>query len=107
MAPSTEGINMSILVRFAPASMTAEQYEAVGKQLEASWPPDGLELHVCFGSGDQLKVSEVWESREKMDTFAATLMPLLEQNGVDVQTAQPEFHDVVSFEAFKTEASSA
>jgi hypothetical protein len=94
---------MSILVRFAPASMTAEQYEAVGKQLEESWPPEGLELHVCFGSGDQLKVSEVWESREQLDAFAGTLMPILEQHGV-VQSAQPEFHDVVSFESFKTEA---
>ena len=95
---------MSILVRFAPASMTAEQYEAVGKQLEESWPPEGLELHVCFGSGDQLKVSEIWESREKLDAFAGTLMPILEQHGVDVQSTQPEFHDVVSFESFKNEA---
>jgi hypothetical protein len=95
---------MSILVRYAPASMTAEQYEAVGNQLEESWPPDGLELHVCFGSGDQLKVSEVWESREKLDAFAGTLIPILEQNGIDVQGAQPEFHDVVSFESFKTKA---
>jgi hypothetical protein len=96
---------MSILVRFAPASMTAEQYEAVGNQLEESWPPEGLELHVCFGSGDQLKVSEVWESREQLDAFAGTLMPILEQHGVEVPSAQPEFHDVVSFESFKTKAS--
>jgi hypothetical protein len=96
---------MSILVRFAPASMTAEQYEAVGNQLQESWPPEGLELHVCFGSGDQLKVSEVWESREQLDAFAGTLMPILEQHGVDVQSAQPEFHEVVSFESFKTAAS--
>jgi hypothetical protein len=32
-------------------------------------------------------------------------MPILEQHGVDVQSARPEFHDVVSFESFKTEAS--
>jgi hypothetical protein len=82
--------------------MNAEQYEAVAKELEPSWPPDGIELHVCFGSGDQLKVSEVWESREKLDAFGATLMPILEQNGIDVQSARPEFHDVVNFEAFAT-----
>jgi hypothetical protein len=96
---------MAILVRFAPTSMTVEQYDAVGKQLEPSWPPDGLQLHVCFGSGDQLKVSEVWESREKLDVFGATLMPILEQNGVDVQGTQPEFHDVVNFQAFTAESS--
>ncbi|MDX6484974.1 MAG: hypothetical protein QOF43_127 [Gaiellaceae bacterium] len=95
---------MSFLVRFAPASMTAEQYDAVGKELEPSWPPEGLELHVCFGSGDQLRVSEVWESREQMEAFGATLMPVLERHGIDVQSVEPEFHDVVSFEAFKTAA---
>jgi hypothetical protein len=95
---------MSILVRFAPASMTAEQYEAVGNQLQESWPPEGLELHVCFGSGDQLKVSEVWESREKLDAFQVTLLPILEQNGIDVRSTQPEFHEVVSFESYKTAA---
>jgi hypothetical protein len=91
---------MSILVRFAPASMNAEQYEAVAKELEPSWPPEGIELHVCFGSGDKLKVSEVWESREKLDAFGETLRPILERHGIDVGTAPPEFHDVVNFEAF-------
>ncbi len=98
---------MSILVRFAPVSMNADQYDAVGKELEESgnWPPAGMELHVCFGSGDALRVSEVWESRDQLDAFASVLMPVLERHGIDVQAAAPEFLDVHSFRAFKTEPS--
>lgn len=98
---------MSILVRFAPVSMNAGQYDAVAKKLADSgnWPPDGMELHVCFGSGDALRVSEVWESRNKLDAFATVLMPLLEEHGIDVQSTQPEFLDVHKFESFKTASS--
>ena len=50
---------MSVLVRFAPPSMTAEQYDAIVNRLydEGIHPADGLELEVCFGSGDQMKVN--------------------------------------------------
>ena len=93
---------MSILVRFSPGSMTANQYDAVGEKLESTgpWPPDGLKLHVCFGSGDALRVSEVWESREKMEAFGAVLMPILAENGIDVQGTPPEFLAVHNFQAF-------
>jgi len=91
---------MSILVRFAPASMTAEQYDAVSAKVQSTteWPPDGLQIHVCFGSGDQLRVSEVWESREKMDAFGSHLMPILSEAGIDVESTAPEFLDVHALE---------
>jgi hypothetical protein len=97
---------MSILVRFSPSSMTAAQYDAVEEKLGSAghWPPDGLELHVCFGSGDALRVSEVWESREKMEAFGAVLMPILQESGIDVQSTPPEFLDVHNLQAFRTPA---
>jgi hypothetical protein len=90
---------MSIVVRFAPKSMTTEQYEQVrGKvQSTSQWPPDGLEIHVCFGSGDQLRVSEVWESREKLDAFGETLMPVLSEAGIEL-AGEPEILDVHNLE---------
>ncbi len=50
---------MSILVRFSPPSMTAEQYDTILERLykEGVHPDPGLELELCFGSGDQMKVS--------------------------------------------------
>jgi len=99
---------MSILVRL-PSSVTAEQYESVRKKLESTnqWPADGVEAHVCFGSGDTLRVSEIWESREKMEAFAAVLMPLLEEHGIDVQSTPPEILEVHRFEAFRTSSGSS
>ena len=97
---------MSILVRFTPSSMTAEQYDAVSSKLDAAghWPPDGIELHICFGSGSALRVSEVWESAEKMEAFGAILMPLLEENGIDVTSTAPEVVNIHSLQVFSASA---
>ena len=91
---------MSILVRFSPANLTLEQYEEVNRRLRevGSFPPDGQELHVCFGEDGALRVSEVWASEEKMRAFGETLMPILEQVGVGM-ASPPEILPVVNFEA--------
>ena len=62
---------MSIVVRFAPASMTAEQYDETRRRLEESgdFPPEGMDYHVCFGTDGKLRVSEIWDSREQLAAF--------------------------------------
>ena len=49
-----KGKRISVLVRFSPPSMTADQYDTILDRLykEGIHPADGLELEVCFGSGD-------------------------------------------------------
>jgi hypothetical protein len=96
---------MAILIRFAPSGLTSEQYNSVGKKLEGAgvWPPDGLLAHVCFGSSGNLRVSEVWESRQQQEQFAEHLMPLLQEENVDL-TGEPEILDVEGY--FMREASS-
>jgi hypothetical protein len=44
---------MSIVVRFLPTALTAQQYDEAVRRLEESgdFPPDGLDYHVCFESG--------------------------------------------------------
>jgi hypothetical protein len=77
---------MSIVVRFQPANLTKEKYDATNKKLEEAgvdWPPDGLDYHVCFGEDGDLKVSEIWDSREQMDAFGEQLMPVLTEAGVE------------------------
>ena len=93
---------MSVLARFTPSSMTAAQYDAASKQLEEAgvWPPDGIELHICFGSGSALRVSEVWESTEKMQAFGAILMPILKENGIDVESTPPEIVEIHNLQLF-------
>ena len=90
---------MAILVRFTPSGLTRDQYSSVGKKLEdgGHWPPPGLLAHVCFGPDGDLRVSEVWESREHQEQFSQSLMPVLEQEGIGFDGA-PEYLDVEAYE---------
>jgi len=85
---------MSVLIRFAPASMTAAEYDETVRKLEANgdFPPDGLDYHVCFGSEGSLRVSEIWDSKEQLDAFGEKLMPVLSEVGID--PGQPELMDI-------------
>jgi hypothetical protein len=85
---------MSLVVRFAPESLTSDQYDHVVRRLteENLSPADGLDYEVCFGSGDKMRVSLVWDSKEHFDAFAARLMPILTEVGVD--PGEPEVFEV-------------
>jgi hypothetical protein len=85
---------MSMLARFAPTGATAQQYDEVTRRLEADgiWPPDGLEYHCAFLVDGNLRVSEIWDSREQFDAFGQRLMPVLADVGID--PGQPEILDV-------------
>ena len=76
---------MSILVRFSPPSMTAEQYDTILERLyrDGIHPDPGLELELCFGSGDQMKVSLLFDSKEHFDAFGAKIGPVLSEMGMD------------------------
>jgi hypothetical protein len=87
---------MSIVVRFNPASLTTEKYdEAIRRHEEAGveLPPDGLDYHVCFGSDGNLRVSEIWDSREQFEAYGERLMPILADTGIEFSGA-PEIFEV-------------
>jgi hypothetical protein len=89
---------MSVLIRFAPASLTAAQYDESIRKLEAAgdFPPDGLEYHLCFGSDGNLRVSEIWDSKEQLEAFGERLMPVLAEVGIE--PGEPEVmpvHNIV------------
>lgn len=89
---------MSVLIRFAPASLTAAQYDESIRKLEESgdFPPEGLDYHVCFGSDGNLHVSEIWDSQEQLDTFGERLMPILSEVGIEPGTPEVmEIHNIV------------
>lgn len=89
---------MSLLARFAPPSMTAEQYDAIVARLyeEGIHPAPGLELEVCFGSGDQMKVSLLFDSQEEFEAFGALLQPVLADMGMDPGHPEVvEVHNVI------------
>ena len=85
---------MSVLVRFTPASLTSAQYDESIRKLEESggFPPDGMDYHVCFGTDGNLRVSELWDSREQLEAFGERLMPILAEIGIEA--GEPELIEV-------------
>lgn len=85
---------MSILVRFTPANVTTENYDESLRRLEevGDWPPDGLEYHVAFGPSGNLRVSEIWDSREQLEEFGKRLMPVLADKGIE--PGEPELLEI-------------
>jgi hypothetical protein len=90
---------MSVLIRFAPTAVTTtEQYDETIRRLQEAgdFPPDGMEYHVCFLSDGNVRVSEIWDSREQIDTFADRLMPLLAEVGIDPGEPEVlEIHNII------------
>ena len=87
---------MSIVVRFSPINLTAEKYDATTQALEdagIAFPPDGCDYHVCFGAPGNLRVSEIWDSREQFEAFGEQLMPVLANAGIEF-SGEPEIYEV-------------
>jgi hypothetical protein len=87
---------MSIVVRFQPKNATKEKYDESLRRMEQAgiWPnPPGLEVHVAFGRDDDLRVSEIWSSREAFDAYGEKLMPILSDIGIEF-SAEPEIFEV-------------
>jgi hypothetical protein len=86
---------MSIVVRFKPTNLTTEKYNESIQRLEqaGAWPPDGLQSHVFFGPEDDLRVSEIWDSREQLAAFDERMMAVLTELGIGLSD-EPEIFEV-------------
>jgi hypothetical protein len=85
---------MSVLIRFSPPSLTAEQYDAAVARLtkDGVLPAEGLDYEICFGQDGHLKVSQVWDSHEQLAAFGERLMPILAE--LNIEPGEPEVVDV-------------
>src|SRR5436309_4320934 len=85
--PSEED-RVALAIYFHPASMSTAQYDDVIKRLEAAGAgkPAGRLHHSCFGPAGNLMVYDVWDSQGSFDKFGETLMPILQEVGVDPGT---------------------
>jgi hypothetical protein len=91
---------MSIVVRFTPTALTAEKYDESTRLLEEAgvdFPPEGMDYHVCFGSEGNLRVSEIWDSREQFEAFGERLMPVLSRAGIEF-SGEPDVFEVHNVE---------
>jgi hypothetical protein len=85
---------MSIVVRFSPTNVTIEKYEETLRRLKEAgeFPPAGMEYHILFGPDENLRVSEIWDSREQLEAFGERLMPILSDVGIEF-SAEPEIFE--------------
>jgi hypothetical protein len=91
-----DGRKMRVLARFTAApAVTTEQYDESVRRLEKAgdWPPKGLAYHVAFGSKGNLRVSEIWDSREDFDAFGRRLKPVLDDVGIEL-AGEPEMLEI-------------
>jgi hypothetical protein len=85
--------------------VTREQYqESVGKltggkrrlDSPADWPVEGLLAHIAGESKSGFRVVDVWESEEECGRFGETLIPILQEIGVEGQPEICPAHTFVS-----------
>jgi hypothetical protein len=86
---------MPILIRYAPTSLTRDQYDKVNEILQENGP-DGpappLQLHVMFGDGSDLRVSEIWESEDAwQQVWDGGLKAALDRVGVQLSGPPEKF----------------
>ena len=76
---------MAIGIYFSPAAMSAAKYDECIKLLKKAGAgnPAGRSYHAAFGPKDKLMVFDVWTSQAAFDKFGKTLMPILQQLGID------------------------
>ncbi|MEK6300405.1 MAG: hypothetical protein AABO41_06755 [Acidobacteriota bacterium] len=89
---------MAITVRFTPKSMSAAKYDECIRRLEqaGAGAPKGRLYHVCYGSKDDVRVFDVWESSESFDEFGQKLTPILQELSIDPGTPEiSEVHKII------------
>lgn len=88
---------MSVVMRFTAPDLTKSKYEEIDRRLNEAGlgSPAGRLYHVCFGDKNNLRVSDIWDSRESFEQFMVTLTPILEQLGVHGQAEFFEVHNII------------
>ena len=95
---------MAIVAVFQGPGLTEKEYEDIvsrmmGKKVPESpsdWPAAGLVAHIAGNGQNGFRVVDVWESEESFNKFGETLMPILQEVGIDVQPDIYPAHAVVT-----------
>jgi hypothetical protein len=96
---------MVVVAVFQDPSLTQERYEQSVNKLTggksrvespADWPVEGLLVHVAGQGENGFRVVDVWESEDALRRFGETLMPILQDVGVQGQPEVYPAHTLVS-----------
>ena len=88
---------MAIGIYFAPSGMTAKMYDDCVRKLEerGAGKPPGRLYHATFGDKSKLAVFDVWDSQQSFDRFGETLMPVLQELGIDGAPQVMPIHNII------------
>jgi hypothetical protein len=89
---------MAIVVKFSVSGMSAGQYDAALRRLEAAGAgaPAGRLHHISYGSQDNLQVIDVYDSQQSFENFGKTLVPILEELGIRAQPDVQSVHRIIN-----------
>jgi quinol monooxygenase YgiN len=78
---------MAVAVHICPDQMSRADYERTIKELEDAGcgEPEGRTFHAAYGDSD-VRMFEVWDSREQFDAHSERLFATLQGAGVDAGT---------------------
>jgi hypothetical protein len=103
--PRTKEVVMAVVAVFQGPTLTQERYDESVRRLtggkdrfesSADWPVEGLLAHIAGEGESGFRVVDVWESEEAFGRFGETLVPILQEMGVE---GQPEVYPAHSFVA--------
>ena len=96
---------MAILsIQTLPQQVTLDQVLSVTRDISAGGPPAGGISHAVIIDGGRVKVFDVWESEEAMNTFTSErLIPAIQRQMAGMggdPTSPPPMPEVQVFEAY-------
>ena len=88
---------MAIVAMFEVEGATTSKYDEVIRRLTGIGQrvPDGQLYHVCYGDRQRLQVVDVFESQAKLDAFAAKLVPILQEMGIQAKPSIFEVYNII------------
>ena len=94
---------MPVVAVFEGPGFTQENYEESARKIAggksrlespADWPVEGLLAHITGRGPSGFRVVDVWESEEAFQAFGETLIPVLQEIGVE---GEPEVYSAHTF----------
>jgi len=88
---------MAILAKFEVRNMPADKYNEALRRLEAAGAgaPPGRLHHISYGQQDSLQAIDVYDSPQSMESFAQTLLPILQEMGIEARPDVQESHNTI------------
>jgi hypothetical protein len=96
---------VAVVVVFQGSGFTQEAYEETVRRITGGksrvespgdWPIEGLLAHISGQGNSSFRVVDVWESEDAFRRFGETLIPILQEMGIE---GEPEIYPAHTFVA--------